>query len=192
METFVPIFEDNKENDLVKEAISLLKTLFPTNEWINRFGIFVIKENEQVELQEWKFKLLKGRINNIAPDGKWSQEGWSEVEFDILNILVIKFGMGKFREYRKYLPGKNKQKMYTKMQRFIGVQSLEHFLRLKVDLCYLREKFYEKGCYKKKILPDSERQCLLKRYLTLWSFGSMELKKSDLDEVDVTLVYDIM
>eukprot|EP00924_Labyrinthula_sp_SR-Ha-C_P015790 snap_masked-scaffold_4-processed-gene-9.10-mRNA-1 protein AED:1.00 eAED:1.00 QI:0/0/0/0/1/1/2/0/302 len=78
------------------------------------------------------------------------------------------------------------------MQRFIGVQSLEHFLGFKVDLCYLREKFYEKGCYKKKILPYSERQCLLKRLLTLWRFGSMEVKKSDLDKVDVTLVYDIM
>eukprot|EP00924_Labyrinthula_sp_SR-Ha-C_P004884 snap_masked-scaffold_1-processed-gene-15.23-mRNA-1 protein AED:0.47 eAED:0.47 QI:0/-1/0/1/-1/1/1/0/1610 len=200
-ETLVIIFEDvplllkqyfelNKENDLVKEAVYLLKTLFPTSEWISSFNIFAVKDEVYIELEEWKHKLLKGKIF-VAPNGRWSQEGWSQVEFNILNILVMKFGMGSFSEYRKYLPGKNKQQMYNKMQRYIGVQSLEHFQGLKVNLNYLRSKLYEKGCYKKKILPYTERQQLLKRYLTLWRFGS-EKMKSNGNGIDLNYIFDIM
>ena len=52
--------------------------------------------------------------------------GWTKEEANILKLLLMKFGVGKYRliEETRLLPGKNDQQLSGQTQRLLGQQSL--------------------------------------------------------------------
>eukprot|EP00924_Labyrinthula_sp_SR-Ha-C_P006098 snap_masked-scaffold_65-processed-gene-0.38-mRNA-1 protein AED:1.00 eAED:1.00 QI:0/-1/0/0/-1/1/1/0/86 len=53
----------------------------------------------------------------------------------MLRIATLKHGMGDFQNIIVYLPGKEKQQIYTKLQRILYRQSLKHYyFDLKVNI----------------------------------------------------------
>eukprot|EP00924_Labyrinthula_sp_SR-Ha-C_P012721 snap_masked-scaffold_67-processed-gene-0.55-mRNA-1 protein AED:1.00 eAED:1.00 QI:0/-1/0/0/-1/1/1/0/105 len=72
---------------------------------------------------------------------------WSLFEAYTLKIFVAKFGMGNFFEFKKWLPGKSKQQIYNRQQRYLRRQSLEHLHGLKIDLDVVRKNNLKAGKY---------------------------------------------
>eukprot|EP00924_Labyrinthula_sp_SR-Ha-C_P013280 snap_masked-scaffold_45-processed-gene-1.26-mRNA-1 protein AED:0.46 eAED:0.46 QI:0/-1/0/1/-1/1/1/0/744 len=67
--------------------------------------------------------------------------GWSSIEDQILKKLVPKYGCGAYSKYQELsaLPGRNKQQFYTKLQRWLGLQSIKPFSMLRFNLDEARE-----------------------------------------------------
>ena len=61
--------------------------------------------------------------------------GWTKAEVEILQIALMKFGIGKWKKIQKtnILPSKTISQMNLQTQRLLGQQSLAEFMGLHVD-----------------------------------------------------------
>ncbi|CAD8067022.1 unnamed protein product [Paramecium sonneborni] len=75
--------------------------------------------------------------------------GWTMKEVEILNLALMKFGIGKWRKIinSECLPGKSIGQIYMQTQRLLGQQSLGEFMGLQVDL----KKVYLHNMQKKNV-----------------------------------------
>eukprot|EP00924_Labyrinthula_sp_SR-Ha-C_P012983 augustus_masked-scaffold_12-processed-gene-5.11-mRNA-1 protein AED:1.00 eAED:1.00 QI:0/0/0/0/1/1/2/0/1673 len=67
------------------------------------------------------------------PGRKHFVSGWKDYDRKLIRSLVLKFGMGNFEQFTRYMPYKSKAMMYSYLQRKLG----------RLDLAPLRGKFIE-------------------------------------------------
>lgn len=62
--------------------------------------------------------------------------GWSNEEVEVLKVLLIKYGIGRWRkiEQSQCLPGKSISQLIIQTQKLLGQQSLAEFIGLRIDL----------------------------------------------------------
>eukprot|EP00924_Labyrinthula_sp_SR-Ha-C_P001736 augustus_masked-scaffold_113-processed-gene-0.12-mRNA-1 protein AED:1.00 eAED:1.00 QI:0/0/0/0/1/1/3/0/823 len=116
--------------------------------------------------------------------GNWFQNNWSLFEEQTLRLVIMSFGMGDFQKIREYLPGKNKQQVYTKLQRTMMKQSLEEYHGLRVDILKVRNDSMKNsgGSYIKLRMSMTLRKKKMKNIFTRWRYVKMHEDNKNMDE----------
>eukprot|EP00924_Labyrinthula_sp_SR-Ha-C_P001777 snap_masked-scaffold_64-processed-gene-0.67-mRNA-1 protein AED:1.00 eAED:1.00 QI:0/0/0/0/1/1/2/0/376 len=110
----------------------------------------------------------------------------------VVTAKVAKFGMGNFVEFKKCLPGKSKQQIYNRLQRYLRRQSLEHLHGLKVNLDVVRRNNLKAGKYylkNKKSLGDKTKYT--KRFFNVWRYAEQHIKNNSKNFKVKLVVYDV-
>eukprot|EP00924_Labyrinthula_sp_SR-Ha-C_P016115 snap_masked-scaffold_4-processed-gene-19.25-mRNA-1 protein AED:1.00 eAED:1.00 QI:0/-1/0/0/-1/1/1/0/179 len=123
--------------------------------------------------------------------GNWHQKNWSAYEYHMLRMAIMKHGMSDFQNIIVYLPGKGKQQIYTKLQRILYRQSLEHYHGLRVDIEVLRQDNFKllNGRYFKLKMSRSSKVKTLERIFCLWRYGEKH-KRNSLKSQKLTKIYN--
>eukprot|EP00924_Labyrinthula_sp_SR-Ha-C_P010481 maker-scaffold_70-snap-gene-0.115-mRNA-1 protein AED:0.77 eAED:0.86 QI:0/0/0/0.5/0/0/2/0/635 len=183
--------DENKNNNLVKELVQFLKLLYPEAKYRSELNRVFRMGQARETFEDLVHKLLSQRIVDTA-EGKMIQYSWSLFEAYTLKVLVAKFGMGNFVEFKKWLPGKSKQQIYNRLQRYLRRQSLEHLHGLKVNLDVVRRNNLKAGKYylKNKKSLDDKTKCM-KRFFNVWRYAEQHIKNNSKNFKVKLVVYDV-
>ena len=114
----------------------------------------------------------RGNLNIHESKTVWNYSlspGWTKEEVDVLKILLMKFGVGKWTSIYKSecLPSKTIQQCYLQTQRLVGQQSLAPMMGLHLDLeqIYIdnskKQGLHKFGCIINegdKLTPEGRKQ----------------------------------
>eukprot|EP00924_Labyrinthula_sp_SR-Ha-C_P014496 snap_masked-scaffold_94-processed-gene-0.9-mRNA-1 protein AED:1.00 eAED:1.00 QI:0/0/0/0/1/1/2/0/177 len=92
--------EENKSNILVKELVQFLKLLYPEAKYRSELNRVFRMGQAREAFEDLVYKLLSQRII-VTAEGMMIQYSCSLFEAYTLKILVAKFGMGNFVEFKK-------------------------------------------------------------------------------------------
>eukprot|EP00924_Labyrinthula_sp_SR-Ha-C_P002665 snap_masked-scaffold_13-processed-gene-3.32-mRNA-1 protein AED:1.00 eAED:1.00 QI:0/0/0/0/1/1/2/0/1264 len=166
-------------SELAEECLQFLRSLYPDSEYWNHEEVRQVKTSNLGMFDSLKDKMLRGTIF-VNTQNEWYQVNWSQYEFQMLRRAVLRHGMGNFVEILKLVRGKNKQQVYTKLQRVLKRQSLELYHGLKIDIITVSKnnESLNNGHYFKLRMPRTEEQKLMERMLTVWRYSKAHCKHS--------------
>eukprot|EP00924_Labyrinthula_sp_SR-Ha-C_P005510 augustus_masked-scaffold_62-processed-gene-0.16-mRNA-1 protein AED:1.00 eAED:1.00 QI:0/-1/0/0/-1/1/1/0/2107 len=164
-------FIENNSGKLVRELVQYLSVIFENFEMEvdgNISSLYAVSKDESTSFDR---KLLYGKVV-IDENGVWSRSNWSTFETESLRFAILVVGFGDFQSIRKFVPGKTKQQLYTKIQRLVGRQSLKVYHGLKLDVRKLKQdNLRYTGCnYYIQSSPLAENKMLLKKILFRWKY----------------------
>eukprot|EP00924_Labyrinthula_sp_SR-Ha-C_P016187 snap_masked-scaffold_4-processed-gene-21.51-mRNA-1 protein AED:1.00 eAED:1.00 QI:0/-1/0/0/-1/1/1/0/2106 len=157
-------------NTLKIECLEYLKILYPESPY---FAGHISKIQESLDISDLAKKFEAKII--IDSSGNWFQNNWSLFEEQTLRLVIMSFGMGDFQKIREYIPGKNKQQVYTKLQRMLMKQSLEEYHGLRIDILKVRnDNIKNAGGNYIKLKMSMTLQARKKRAIfTRWRYAKM-------------------
>eukprot|EP00924_Labyrinthula_sp_SR-Ha-C_P003155 augustus_masked-scaffold_15-processed-gene-0.43-mRNA-1 protein AED:1.00 eAED:1.00 QI:0/0/0/0/1/1/2/0/2053 len=189
--TFEPVaimFEDlpslvkqficDNPNGITKELYQYLNVMYPGSfvEEVSGRLSSLCAMNEKEE-SSYVRKLIYGKVV-INELGQWNHLNWSTYEAEALRFGVLNHGFGNFAALKQYVPGKNKQQVYTKLQKLVGRQSLKayHGLYLDVDVLKIDNlSMTGEEYYVRKKLRDS-KQVEMFEVLIRWKYAVQHSK----------------
>ena len=116
-------------------------------------------------------------------------KGWTADEELVLKQCIKKYGFGDYNSIilNHHLPGKNKQQLYTKLQRWTLTQALEQYRGLHADLDDVRkyniEHFGKELRKRRTKLTSQELQELQKQNYELFSLSDQEVERTTIPYV---------
>eukprot|EP00924_Labyrinthula_sp_SR-Ha-C_P004276 snap_masked-scaffold_3-processed-gene-19.39-mRNA-1 protein AED:0.47 eAED:0.49 QI:0/0/0/0.25/1/1/4/0/1284 len=139
-------FCDENPSREVSQLLDFLITVYPESEYLKVDGrirnLYAVSTEEKTSFCE---KLIYGKVY-IDENDVWNRPNWSTFEVQALRIGTLSCGFGNFEKIQKYVPGKSKQNIYTKLQRMIGRQRLKIYHGLHLDVMKLKDdNFKYKG-----------------------------------------------
>eukprot|EP00924_Labyrinthula_sp_SR-Ha-C_P012394 augustus_masked-scaffold_10-processed-gene-5.57-mRNA-1 protein AED:1.00 eAED:1.00 QI:0/0/0/0/1/1/3/0/1641 len=148
---------------------------------------------EEIELSEVRVKDVQIRRVEYDLEDCIVEKGWTVHQENLLNSLVKYFGFANYDMILKYMPGRNRQQIYTKLQSWINVQAIGDYTNLKLDLNVVREKnqqwFGKEYTIEKRIRSVIEPE--KRRWWTRWKFERMHTNLNELDNRnEIIVVHD--
>eukprot|EP00924_Labyrinthula_sp_SR-Ha-C_P001961 snap_masked-scaffold_30-processed-gene-3.44-mRNA-1 protein AED:0.49 eAED:0.50 QI:0/-1/0/1/-1/1/1/0/1792 len=145
---------------------------------------------EEFELSEVRVKDVQIRRVEYDLEDCIVEKGWTVHQENLLNSLVKHFGFANYDMILKYMPGRNRQQIYTKLQSWINVQAIGDYTNLKLDLNAVREKnqqwFGKEYKIEKRIRSVVELE--KRRWWTRWKFERMHTNLNEFDNRNEILV----
>eukprot|EP00924_Labyrinthula_sp_SR-Ha-C_P000042 augustus_masked-scaffold_60-processed-gene-0.71-mRNA-1 protein AED:0.69 eAED:0.69 QI:0/-1/0/1/-1/1/1/0/2071 len=163
---------------LSKELYQYLKVMYPDafEEEVSGSlnSLYAMSEKEE---SSYVKKLIYGKVV-INELGQWNYLNWSTYEVEALRFGVLNHGFGDFIALKKYVPGKNKQQVYTKLQKLVGRQSLKVYHGLYLDVDVLRvdnlRMTGEEYCVRR--IPRDSKQVRMFEVLIKWKYATQHIK----------------
>eukprot|EP00924_Labyrinthula_sp_SR-Ha-C_P012153 snap_masked-scaffold_26-processed-gene-4.103-mRNA-1 protein AED:1.00 eAED:1.00 QI:0/-1/0/0/-1/1/1/0/509 len=113
----------------MNEAKRYLKVAYP-NGW----------KWEAVNIARFQVKGMEATRVTCDLDGKWVELGWTIHQALLLKNLAMHFGFANYDEILEYMPGRNRQQTYNKLQTWVNVQAIGDYTNLRLDLEVVRRR----------------------------------------------------